>query len=318
MDAIGSRISTNEVGHINESLKNKYIPKPKLLIKDHNKYTIKGDFPTRLVIPATNFSPTFAKVVYLGLKNINEVNYTKFTIVLTKNPAIHCKIVPETHCIWYEVNSTNIWREIFWIRLERYQNKRRINRQIQIGFSCRRRSILPVQKLDNEFKEVLWKGIYRDNGLLLFKDKKSFSEIKICRDNFQIRVNKIAGNEYLEFTFKICIPNASPSRDKQDNVSEIASNTFPYQDIEFFWNTQWELEYQVHQKPNQKLKYLNKVSTHTNAMCNAIPSGIFNRLANITSRTNKNVQIKMDERYQGHVKALSKSGLDLKIFPTLK
>ena len=43
-----------------------------------------GEFPTRLVIPATNFSSTFAKIGYLGLKNIlekNEINYTKFTIV---------------------------------------------------------------------------------------------------------------------------------------------------------------------------------------------------------------------------------------------
>ena len=36
------------------------------------------------MIPATNFSATFAKVGYLGLINIlekNEINYTKFTIV---------------------------------------------------------------------------------------------------------------------------------------------------------------------------------------------------------------------------------------------
>ena len=42
-----------------------------------------GDFPTRLVIPATNFSATFEKVCYLWLKNIlekNEINYTQFTI----------------------------------------------------------------------------------------------------------------------------------------------------------------------------------------------------------------------------------------------
>ena len=44
----------------------------------------KGDFPTRLVIPATNFPATFEKVGYLGLKNIlgkNEINYTRLTIV---------------------------------------------------------------------------------------------------------------------------------------------------------------------------------------------------------------------------------------------
>ena len=76
-------MSKNEVGHINESLKTKAIPTPKLLIKDHKKMTSMGKFPTRLVIPATNFSSTFAKIGYLGLKNIlekNEINYTKFTI----------------------------------------------------------------------------------------------------------------------------------------------------------------------------------------------------------------------------------------------
>ena len=77
-------MSKNEVGHINESLKTKAIPTPKLLIKDHQKLTSMGEFPTRLVIPATNLSATFAKVGYLGLKNIlkkNEINYTKLTIV---------------------------------------------------------------------------------------------------------------------------------------------------------------------------------------------------------------------------------------------
>ena len=91
------------------------------------------------------------------------------------------------------------------------------------------------------------------------------------------------------------MPNTSPSRDKQDYVLEIATNTFLYLDLEFLWNADGELEYQVHQKPNQQLKYLNKGSTHTNAMFNAIPSGIFYRLAKLTSRTKKNSQMKIDE-----------------------
>ena len=77
-------MSKNEVGHINESLKTKAIPKPKILIKDHKKLTSMGEFPIRLVIPATNYSATFEKVGYPGLKNIlekNEINYTKFKIV---------------------------------------------------------------------------------------------------------------------------------------------------------------------------------------------------------------------------------------------
>ena len=35
VDAIGFKISKNELGHINESLKTKAIPTPKLLIRDH-------------------------------------------------------------------------------------------------------------------------------------------------------------------------------------------------------------------------------------------------------------------------------------------
>ena len=91
-----------------------------------------------------------------------------------------------------------------------------------------------------------------------------------------------------------------------------------YLGLEFLWSADRELEYIAHQKPNQKLKYMNKGSTHTNATFNAIPSSIFYGLAKITSRTNKNAQMKIDERYQGHAKALSKAGLDPKIFPTLK
>ena len=114
------------------------------------------------------------------------------------------------------------------------------------------------------------------------------------------------------------MPNASLPRYKQDNLSEIASDNFPYLDLEFLWNADGELGYQVHQKPNQKIKYLNKGSTHTNATSNATPSGIFYRLTKLTSGAKNNAQIDIDERYQGHAKALSKSGLDPKIFPTMK
>mmetsp|Transcript_14767 Transcript_14767/g.21694 ORF Transcript_14767/g.21694 Transcript_14767/m.21694 type:complete len:149 (+) Transcript_14767:727-1173(+) len=53
-----------------------------LLIKDH-KEKINNEFPTRLVIPATNFAATFSKLGYLGIKKIfdeNNINYAKYTI----------------------------------------------------------------------------------------------------------------------------------------------------------------------------------------------------------------------------------------------
>ena len=56
----------------------------KLLIKCHNKINEKGGFPTRLVIPATNFTATFSKIVCLGIKRCldkGKVNYSRDSIV---------------------------------------------------------------------------------------------------------------------------------------------------------------------------------------------------------------------------------------------
>ena len=55
-----------------------------------------------------------------------------------------------------------------------------------------------------------------------------------------------------------------------------------------------------------------------NETVNAIPSCIFNRVAKLTSRTKKNAQMIINGKYQENAKALTKAGLDPKIFPTLK
>ena len=52
---------------------------------------------------------------------------------------------------------------------------------------------------------------------------------------------------------KIWMPNTSPLRDKQYNVSKIASNTFPHLDIDFLYNVDRELEYQVHKNQIKNL-----------------------------------------------------------------
>ena len=67
-----------------------------------------------------------------------------------------------------------------------------------------------------------------------------------------------------------------------------------------------------------KIKHINKGSTHTNETLNTITIGIFNRLVKLTSRTKKNAQIRIDEKYQGQAKALIKYNLAPNIFPALK
>jgi hypothetical protein len=55
-----------------------------LLIKDHPDPDETNMFPTRLVVPANNFTSAFPKVGYMGIKKIfddNRVNYMKKTII---------------------------------------------------------------------------------------------------------------------------------------------------------------------------------------------------------------------------------------------
>ena len=57
---------------------------PNLLIKDHKTMNKKGEFPTRLVIPATKFTATISKIGYLGIKQLldeGKVIYSRVSIV---------------------------------------------------------------------------------------------------------------------------------------------------------------------------------------------------------------------------------------------
>ena len=59
-----------------------------ILIKNHNKIKEKGKFPTKLVIPATNFTATFSKIGYLGIKRFldkGKVNYSRVSTVQASN-----------------------------------------------------------------------------------------------------------------------------------------------------------------------------------------------------------------------------------------
>ena len=83
-DSIRDFISTDEFNFIQESLTSKAIPQPQLLVKDHKPVDDSGDFPTHLVIPATNFTMAFSKLGYLGIKKVldeHNVNYNKHTII---------------------------------------------------------------------------------------------------------------------------------------------------------------------------------------------------------------------------------------------
>ena len=77
-------LSVKEEEFVRQLLTTRAIPSPKLLIKDHKTINENGEFPTRLVIPATNVTATFSKISYLGIKrclNKEKVNYSQNSII---------------------------------------------------------------------------------------------------------------------------------------------------------------------------------------------------------------------------------------------
>eukprot|EP00957_Ditylum_brightwellii_P046460 3526279-Ditylum_brightwellii.AAC.2 len=76
-------LNNDEFGYLMKNLNSRIIPEPQLLKKDHKKVQKDGHYPTRLVIPATNFAATFSKIGYMAIKKIfddNRVRYARYTI----------------------------------------------------------------------------------------------------------------------------------------------------------------------------------------------------------------------------------------------
>ena len=59
-------------------------------------------------------------------------------------------------------------------------------------------------------RPTIYHGIYRDDGLVVFKGKKKTSEIKDWLEKFQQTVNLVAGNQHLKFTAEIWTDRANP------------------------------------------------------------------------------------------------------------
>jgi hypothetical protein len=70
--------------------------------------------------------------------------------------------------------------------------------------------------------------------------------------------------------------------------------------MEMYWSPEGNLQFRVHLKENQVLKYLNRGSTHTDACFAAIPTGVMKRLASLTTRTEKSELMTMDKLYPAH------------------
>ena len=88
-----SLMDAGELSYIQHWIAAKCIPTPRLLIKDHKPPDEAGNYPTRLLIPATNFTQCFAKIGYKAIKAVLHahcIQYNRHTI--TQSSHLKCTL----------------------------------------------------------------------------------------------------------------------------------------------------------------------------------------------------------------------------------
>ena len=89
----------------------------------------------------------------------------------------------------------------------------------------------------------------------------------------------------------------------------MTNDEFPFLDMKMSWFPEGDLQFGFIIKKGQQFKYVSKEITHTPSNLRAIPSGVLNRLAKLTSR-NPSIQAEaVDTIYPAHTNALRKAGL---------
>jgi hypothetical protein len=164
--------------------------------------------------------------------------------------------------------------------------------------------------------DLIYEGIYRDDGIAVLKGSVTTGEVAKWLGIFQARVNHLADSKFLEFTAEIW-GNDKDDGKKYKAVGTTNKNYFTFLDMEMHWSPEGHLQFRVHLKENQVLKYLNRRSTHTDTCFAAIPTGVMKRLASLTTRTEESELTRMDELYPAHAQALKKANLAPDTFPTL-
>ena len=83
------------------------------------------------------------------------------------------------------------------------------------------------------------------------------------------------------------------------------------------WSPEGDLQFGVFRKKGQQLKYVGKESTHSPGTLRAIPSGVLNRLAKLTSIKPSIHSEGVEKIYPDHANSLRKAGLAPPNFPTM-
>jgi hypothetical protein len=160
------------------------------------------------------------------------------------------------------------------------------------------------------FADAIYDGIYRDDGLVVFKGSWSKSKMSDWLEKFQEEVNRVTRYDGLEFTVSIWGAEKEEDGTTHEKVTVEQTNCLPFLDMKLlYWDKNENLAFTVYRKQGQQLKYLNKDSTHPPHVFRAIPLAVLSRLANLTSYHGTNKHKTMKDLHPDHCNALEKANL---------
>jgi hypothetical protein len=318
LDDLEGLMGKKEYTFVKQSLLSKKIPTPSLLIKDHKKASLMGEFPTRLVVPAQNFTSAFPKLGNLAIRRIldsNHVDYWKRTIVLASDlkekleslhicrddvtiisldieamyPSIKFKHIQ--NAVEYfssglserDVDTVNECLELICFGMENtlltfqdqyyiYDRDQSLDEKgLTIGGRCDSAWLADLvaayilAEVDEELfsDTTFFFGMYRDDGLVVFNSKKTKTQVHTWLNYFQLAVDELCGNSFLQFTAVMWQSDGRPSRGNTGKFSVDTNQALPYPDMEMYWSSRGQLLFWVHLKPNQQFLDLNCGSSHT-------------------------------------------------------
>ena len=87
----------------------------------------------------------------------------------------------------------------------------------------------------NTMDDAIFNKIYRDDGILIFRGKKTLEWIEQWLEDFQTQVNFLTESEHLQFTVEIWNADGFiTSKSKNENITVNCDKVLPYLDTEMF------------------------------------------------------------------------------------
>ena len=164
-----------------------------------------------------------------------------------------------------------------------------------------------------------WRTYHRINhydGLVVFKENTSVQEIDDWLVEFQNKVDKVYGNQHLQFTAEVLTTDYNlPSSEKKYWIQILTNDAFSFLGMKMSWSSERGLQFGVLRENVQQLKYIGMRNIHIPSTLYKISSGTLNCLAKLALRKTSFCYERVDNVYPENENTVCKAGLATKISP---